>query len=343
MILYVSKYKNIFLNEIQGFINASIVLEYLTMKLKYPSFYKNFSCIGSECKQSCCIGWELEVDSETFEYYKSVPGEFGNRLRRELKNVSTDDEEYYSFTLPVDGRCPFLNSNNLCDIVLNLGEEALCDICTTYPRYSFSYNDVIEHSLTISCEEACRLLFDENDDSFITHESELEYEYDDEDCVDEEILSKFSSTQKTLFDLLNNNSIDFEEKLKLILDGDEYPELNSKEERLRILSLLEPLNKEWAEYMEKLLLNINNTNSDWDNSTYSKLLTYFLYRYMPRGLFDEDLDSKIRFCLFCIFCVKDIEEITHDVKKAASLFSREVEHSEDNIYCIFEELLFTFK
>lgn len=311
------------------------------MKLKYPSFYEKFQCIGSRCKQSCCIGWELEVDSETFNYYKSVPGKFGDRLRNELKNVSNEGSEYYSFTLPVDGRCPFLNSDNLCDIVLNLGEEALCDICTTYPRYSFSYNDILEQSLTISCEEACRLLIDENDNEFVIEDSNFEYEYDEEDFVNEDALSEFNSTQKTLFDLLNNKELSFDKKLNQILNGTDYRELSSKEERLRILSLLDPLNKEWADYMDKLLKNENIVNSDWNNQAYSKLLTYFLFRYMPRGLFDEDFESKIRFCLFCIFCIKDLEEITKDVKKAASLFSREVEHSEDNIYCILEELLFS--
>ncbi len=39
------------------------------------------------------------------------------------------------FYMNEDGRCAFLNENNLCDIYIQLGEEALCDICTEHPRF----------------------------------------------------------------------------------------------------------------------------------------------------------------------------------------------------------------
>ena len=142
------------------------------MLLRTPDFYDHFLCIGDSCKDCCCIGWELDIDDDTFEYYKSVPGPFGDRLRgcmSAARKVSPDapgDDSLFGddggstmYRLKIDGRCPFLNSKNLCEIVLNLGPQALCQICSEYPRYSFEFDGAVEKSLTISCEEAGRLMF----------------------------------------------------------------------------------------------------------------------------------------------------------------------------------------
>ena len=130
------------------------------MLLRIPDFYDSFHCIGGECPDNCCIGWELDIDDDTYEYYRSVQGTFGDRLRENMSGAEESSEnESVSFRLQVDGRCPFLNDNNLCDICLELGPDALCRICTDYPRYSFEWGDAIEKSLTLSCPEAGRLLF----------------------------------------------------------------------------------------------------------------------------------------------------------------------------------------
>ena len=30
-------------------------------------YYEKFNCISSNCKHNCCIGWEIEIDNDTFE------------------------------------------------------------------------------------------------------------------------------------------------------------------------------------------------------------------------------------------------------------------------------------
>lgn len=39
------------------------------MTYDYPSYYGDFHCIGGSCKDSCCIGWEVDIDEDTYEYY----------------------------------------------------------------------------------------------------------------------------------------------------------------------------------------------------------------------------------------------------------------------------------
>ena len=52
------------------------------IKLRTPGYYKNFHCISSECKDNCCVGgWQIDIDEETAEYYSTVNGDFGKKLR----------------------------------------------------------------------------------------------------------------------------------------------------------------------------------------------------------------------------------------------------------------------
>ena len=41
------------------------------MKQLIPHFYPNFACIASRCSDSCCIGWEIDIDPDTADYYRS--------------------------------------------------------------------------------------------------------------------------------------------------------------------------------------------------------------------------------------------------------------------------------
>ena len=97
------------------------------MLLRMPGYCEKFRCIADRCIDSCCVGWEIDVDSRTAAYYESVSGDFGERLR---KNISDG-----CFVLDRDERCPFLNERGLCDIIIELGEDKLCQICSDHPRY----------------------------------------------------------------------------------------------------------------------------------------------------------------------------------------------------------------
>ena len=52
--------------------------------IRRPAYYKAFRCIGSDCTENCCIGWEIDVDEDSLAYYETVPGDFGERLRASI-------------------------------------------------------------------------------------------------------------------------------------------------------------------------------------------------------------------------------------------------------------------
>ena len=203
--------------------------------LRTPDFYDHFLCIGDSCKDCCCIGWELDIDDDTFEYYKSVPGPFGDRLRgcmSAARKVSPDapgDDSLFGddggstmYRLKIDGRCPFLNSKNLCEIVLNLGPQALCQICSEYPRYSFEFDGAVEKSLTISCEEAGRLMFlsdvpigfvETEAGGWMPSDGPEADAYSPENDPDEEIFRTISLIRSAAIRILENRRIDLADRI----------------------------------------------------------------------------------------------------------------------------------
>ena len=151
------------------------------MKLRVPDYYEDFKCIGGKCTDSCCIGWELDIDEESYEAYKKAGGDFGKRLRESMVDGSDETDECNTFRLKGD-RCPFLNEKNLCDIYIHLGEKSLCKVCTEYPRFTVEYDNTREKSMALSCEVVGKLLF-EREDRVTFIEKEIPYEEIFEECL----------------------------------------------------------------------------------------------------------------------------------------------------------------
>ena len=41
------------------------------MLITKPDFYDSFKCRAGECTDSCCIGWEIDIDDETMRKYEN--------------------------------------------------------------------------------------------------------------------------------------------------------------------------------------------------------------------------------------------------------------------------------
>lgn len=159
------------------------------MKFRYPKYYEEFQCIAGQCEDTCCAGWEIDIDDASYDYYMSIGGEFGSRLRQSIREYGEECEDAYEkhgFVLKENRRCPFLNDNNLCDLYAALGEGALCDVCTDTPRNYLEYGGARELSLSCSCGEAGRLLYGKEEPlSFVEKEMDdtLELEESEEELL----------------------------------------------------------------------------------------------------------------------------------------------------------------
>ena len=123
------------------------------MKIRVPEYFKDFKCIASECEDTCCAGWGIVIDDETYKKYQKVEGAFGDRLRSEIVHDAGEN----IFVLK-GNNCPFLNENKLCDIYKEVGEDALCYTCKQYPRYIEEFGGLREIGISLSCPEAARII-----------------------------------------------------------------------------------------------------------------------------------------------------------------------------------------
>ena len=182
------------------------------MILRVPEYYDEFSCIASRCKDSCCAGWEIDIDDESYEYYRSVEGTFGDRLR---ESMFVAEDGGYRFKLKGPKRCAMLNDNNLCDLYTALGEEALCEVCTEYPRFSLVYGQVEQKALSLSCEEVGRILFGRTEpEQLIDIELPGDCEDDEEDP---QYVAFMEWVQKEAVAILQNRELSITERTREFL------------------------------------------------------------------------------------------------------------------------------
>lgn len=120
-----------------------------------PDYYKEFSCIGSLCEDTCCAGWNVPIDKKTFKKYKKLPKK--NKINSGVeKNLSSNTEADFGYVKMKGNSCTFLTEDKLCGVQLDLGEQYLSNTCSMYPRRFNSINNTVEKSMTVSCPEAAR-------------------------------------------------------------------------------------------------------------------------------------------------------------------------------------------
>ena len=180
------------------------------MKFRAPVYYSDFHCIADKCKNSCCsAGWEIDIDSETEEFYGNVSGDFGDKLRKSISNTKPAH-----FLLDGKKNCPFLNDKKLCDIFTVLGEEHLCQICKDHPRFYEWFDGVKEAGIGLCCEEAARIILS-NKSPFNTYEVDIDNE--DFDKYDTTVYNYLSECRKKIIEYMDNCSSNCMKKIKNVL------------------------------------------------------------------------------------------------------------------------------
>ncbi|MBQ7797070.1 MAG: flagellin lysine-N-methylase, partial [Lachnospiraceae bacterium] len=180
------------------------------MKIRKPDYYDRFQCIAGACSDSCCIGWEIDVDEERLAAYREVDGELGERLK-----TCMDWEEGHFILQGKEERCPFLNQENLCDLIIGLGEESLCEICREHPRFYEWYDDLTEVGVGLCCEAAARLVLEgDRPAQFVVHEdSDAKDSEELEDTEDADTLQVLFQARETAYAILQNRTKSIWERL----------------------------------------------------------------------------------------------------------------------------------
>lgn len=297
------------------------------MKLIAPDYYTKFKCIAGLCKHNCCIGWEIDIDESTLEYYKAIDGDFGKKLKENI-----EFGEIPCFKLGEHERCPFLNKNNLCDIILNLGEGALCQICSDHPRFRNFYNDRTEIGLGLCCEAAAKLILENKEKVRL-----VEIENDGEFIKSAD--NAFLALRDNLFDSLQNRTLSIDERIKEILckHNIHLPD-RSLSQWAEFYSTLERLDDAWTDKLN-LLKTADAGNGSVSDTVLEQLLVYFIYRHLAEGMYDGRIKERIAFSILSVHIIRALCAICNEpVTEIARMYSSEIEYSEENIESILNKL-----
>ncbi len=278
------------------------------MKEVFPNYYEKFKCIADKCRHSCCIGWEIDIDEDTMDLYNSLDGELADRIR---KNISGNIPH---FVLDDNDRCPFLNESGLCDIICELGDGALCDICSLHPRFSNFYEDFTETGLGLCCEEAARIILTEENKFFISVPETAKN-------------NEFFIKRKEVFAILQNRNITILERFENLAQKYGYEFKFSNEELYDFYMSLEMLDKNWEAELKKLKSASGTEIFKRDDLQifFEQLACYFVFRHFDGGVGFTLLSCWV-IGVICSSC-KNLEEMIDVVR----MYSSEIEYSEENL------------
>ena len=254
-----------------------------------PDFFDTFRCIASACEHTCCAGWEIDVDEDTAAFYETLSGEDGAFVRARL--TACED----GYRLCEEGeRCGFLREDGLCELILRLGDGALCEICREHPRFYTGDGGVTLAGQGLVCEEAARL--------WLAKMPEFVAE-DDGEAVEEWAAEELSA----LMEALRDPAAILPEEIP----QEEYHRLRTLYASLEAMDPAYPAR--YAEMPPRL-----------SDPRLAGLAAYFLFRYW------FELGGETAAMFAAASCVM-IAALGGELCDAARLYSGEVEYDTDNV------------
>lgn len=311
------------------------------MRTVWPDYYPAFSCIASQCRHSCCVGWEIDIDQEALARYRAMEGPMGDRLR-----AAIDEEETPHFRLAgAEERCPLLNKEGLCDLILHGGEELLCQICTDHPRFRTFLPDRTEIGVGLCCEAAGRLILSQTEPVQLCASGE----------EDEEEAEPLLALRQQALALAQDRSVSVQQREDALLDTFQgwVPDLTPAQWAAFYLGL-ERMDETWTAHLDALReagdrLDLAGFSAHMAprETEYEQLLVYFLYRHFLTAWEDGDPASKVSFAVCSVRFLRLLGALhwtqhgsftLEDQVEYARLYSAEVEYSQENLDLLFDSL-----
>ena len=293
----------------------------------YPTFYHTFQCKANQCHHTCCQKWTIDVDEETAKLYQTLPTPLGEDLR---KFMTADDEGYYFMFSDKQPTCPLLREDGLCRVVLELGEDSLCDTCHMHPRFYKYIEDLELCGVGLSCEESVeKLLATEGDQLLFTIEDD-----------DGEFTAKDRPVLENIFDLLAlgiNPAI-----CQFTLNHS----IHYCQELVTVYKKTEPIDEEWPKQLAHLGAMLSSTTASTtmdllkadtiDVSALNKVYQYILYRQIDM-LAEYSLESLVRYAFDATVFIALLTHQFGNLPEQIRRWSEQIEYDEDNVAFLFNE------
>lgn len=297
------------------------------MKIIAPSFYKNFKCIAGDCPDSCCQGWEVDADEESLCYYADLSSDL--EIKRRIDRVlDTDEFGNTIFTLSDKKRCPFLNSDNLCDMHIAIGQEHTPVTCRNFPRFIYDFGGTREIGISFSCPVAADMMY--NLGTHITFECEIDSEPPVMNDIDAELYYLLLKSRRNIYAILQNDKMPIPDRLVEMLSYAESLQnricvLNEGGDSIAFADVFdnpELINPEWQQHVEQF----NNKKID-TNYANENIAVYFIYKYFMQAVYDSNVILPAKMAALGVLIHTYFGESSWTIH----LWSKETEHSQYNM------------
>ncbi len=297
------------------------------MKIVKPTFYKDFKCIAGACPDSCCQGWEVDADSCSLDYYKTLDPslEIKQRIDRVL---SKDEFDNTIFTLAPKKCCPFLNDENLCDMHIAIGGEHTPYTCRTFPRFIYDFGGTREIGVSFSCPVASDMMYELPSFEF---EDEITDELPSLNDIDGMLYYTLIKARKQAYEIVKDKSKLLNVRLQNLLDFardlqsdiDDYPDSDDDGiDFFEVFDNPELINPEWEEKVKSGSVKpVSNSQAN------ENIAMYFLYKYFLQAVYDNDVLSKAKMAVVGVLVHTYFGEDSWTIH----LWSKETEHSQYNM------------
>lgn len=237
-----------------------------------PKYMLSFKCIGSKCIDTCCAGWDINIDEDTYKKYINCTGELKELVKDKFKE-NKNSNDYFNkgfMILKKHNKCPFLNDNLLCDIHGSIGEDNLCITCKRFPRVYNIVDDIYEKSGLASCPEVCikaflnkdKMEFVENNENLDESAIEIRRIIDSEAFEgSDSLLQYFWDIRISSINIIQNRDFSIEQRLSILKSFyNKIEKYYIEEDFDKIEELLELYNEEKVNFNLSKVLNIEINN-----------------------------------------------------------------------------------
>ena len=293
------------------------------------NYSKKFNCIADKCKHNCCKGWQIAVDKKTADKYLSLSND-NNRFKNCL------DGQFFKM---IDKNCPFLDSDNLCHIIKNYGDKALCKTCKTHPRFKNFFSDRIETGLGLDCEEAGKII--------LSSKSKMKVRLVKDDAKNTRLSpfeKKVLSFRKKALAIAQNRKLTIIERLSSLSNlANVELNKNSFNAWLDIYKKLDALKtNEFGFDMVEPCLEFEKIEQGFERE-YEQLLSYLCYRHLSRAIDQLDLRVRLAFIILSFNMINHLfslqtEKTLDTLVEVCRFYSSEIETSDDNIFNLLNEI-----
>mgnify|MGYP007056176317 CR=1 FL=1 len=332
-------------------------------------------------------------------------GELGKKLRKNIKENTDSGDLYEQHGFILNGhRCPFLCEDGLCELIIKLGQDSLCEVCKNTPRNYLEYGKVREISVSASCPEAARLIYASDEKMrFTSRQTKEDFPFEEDD--EEIALSEFIREARDRgIEILQDRDHDIKTRMGIFLsyaglvqqmiNENNYKNKNITIEkienkynfnddtiesddlyeafllRLRTYSGLASIGEAWRTSVrdiyqifaegkneEECPVFYKSACADFDGYMasegrmyeYEHHLVYYAFLLLSRCVDDMDFYTKARLVVLGLLFNRDMDMAIYLKKRSfeksdretnARIYAREVEHSEENLTDLYEEILF---